>query len=146
MPPSGIMFQMQDRDMDIIYGILEDIKGNIWLSTENGLICLNPETSKTEIYNTYNGLGFNSYSENTCFRRNDGSLAFGGSLGFEIVDAGKLASGKTGSKIELTKFLLFNKEVAIGQKDSPLGKSISFSDQLDTQIFPVKLQCRLLSP
>jgi signal transduction histidine kinase/ligand-binding sensor domain-containing protein len=119
----------------IIYGILEDPKGNTWLSTENGLICLDPENNKTEIFNNYNGLGFNSFSENTCFRRSDGSLTFGGYLGFETVDAGKLASGKTGSKIELTKFLLFNKEVTTGQKDSPLNESISFSNELTLRYF-----------
>ena len=119
----------------IIYGILEDRFGKIWLSTENGLICLDPENSETEIFNNYNGLGFNSFSENTCFRRSDGSLVFGGYLGFETVDAGKLASRNTGSKIELTKFLLFNKEVTTGQKDSPLNKSISFSDELKLRYF-----------
>ncbi len=119
----------------IIYGILEDQSGNIWYSTENGLICLNTEKGITEIYNNYNGLGFNSFSENTCFRRSDGSLVFGGYLGFEIVDADKLAPKQNSSNIELTKFQLFNKEVTTDQKDSPLNKSISFSDELTLRYF-----------
>lgn len=119
----------------IIYGILEDQSGKIWYSTENGLICLDPENNNTEIYNNYNGLGFNSFSENTCYRKSNGSLVFGGYLGFEIVDASKLVPKQTGSKIELTKFLLFNKEVTTGQKDSPLGRSISFSDELKLKYF-----------
>ena len=119
----------------IVYGILEDRLGKMWFSTENGLICLDPENSEAEIFNNYNGLGFNSFSENTCFRRRDGSLVFGGYLGFETVNAGKLASPNTGSKIELTKFLLFNKEITTGQKDSPLNKSISFSEDLKLRYF-----------
>ena len=119
----------------IIYGILEDRQGNIWLSTENGLIYLDPENSNTEIYNNYNGLGFNSFSENTCYRKSNGVLVFGGYFGFEIVNAAKLVPKQTGSKIELTKFLLFNKEVTTGQEDSPLEKSISFSDELTLRYF-----------
>jgi hypothetical protein len=46
----------------IIYGILEDRSGKIWFSTENGLVCLDPETGNTEIFNNVNGLGFNSFS------------------------------------------------------------------------------------
>jgi signal transduction histidine kinase/ligand-binding sensor domain-containing protein/DNA-binding NarL/FixJ family response regulator len=119
----------------IIYGILGDQSGKIWYSTENGLICLDPEDGNTEIYNNYNGLGFNSFSENTCYKKSNGALVFGGYLGFEIVDAAKLVPKQTGSKIELTRFLLFNKEVTAGQKDSPLGKSISFSNELTLKYF-----------
>jgi signal transduction histidine kinase/ligand-binding sensor domain-containing protein/AraC-like DNA-binding protein len=114
----------------IIYGILEDRSGKIWFSTENGLVCLDSETGNTEIYNNVNGLGFNSFSENTCFRKKDGKLVFGGYPGFEIVDADRLVPKQNISNIELTKFLLFNKEVTAGQKDSPLKQSISFSDEI----------------
>jgi signal transduction histidine kinase/ligand-binding sensor domain-containing protein/DNA-binding response OmpR family regulator len=114
----------------IIYGILEDRSGKIWFSTENGLVCMDTETGNSEIYNNINGLGFNSFSENTCFRKRDGKLVFGGYLGFEIVDADRLVPKPNISSIELTKFLLFNKEVTAGQKDSPLKQSISFSDEL----------------
>ena len=119
----------------IIFGILEDNKGNIWLSTENGLIRLNPENGNTEIYNSFNGLGFNNFSENTCFMRKDGSLIFGGYLGFEVVRPENLVTNKIETHIELTKFLLFNKEVPIGQKKSLLKKSISFSDEFSLRYF-----------
>jgi signal transduction histidine kinase/DNA-binding response OmpR family regulator len=91
---------------------------------------LDTETGNSEIYNNINGLGFNSFSENTCFRKRDGKLVFGGYLGFEIVDADRLVPKPNISSIELTNFLLFNKEVTAGQKDSPLKQSISFSDEL----------------
>jgi signal transduction histidine kinase/ligand-binding sensor domain-containing protein/DNA-binding response OmpR family regulator len=114
----------------IIFGILEDNSGKIWLSTENGLICLDSENETSEIYNTFNGLGFNNFSENTCFKRKDGSLVFGGNLGFEIIRPEKINQKPVTARVELTKFMLFNKEISIYQKDSPLKKSISFSDNI----------------
>jgi signal transduction histidine kinase/ligand-binding sensor domain-containing protein/DNA-binding NarL/FixJ family response regulator len=114
----------------IILGILEDNSGNIWLSTENGLIRFNPDAEASEIYNNFNGLGFNNFSENTCFKRQDGSLIFGGNLGFEVIRPEKIIQLQPVSRIELTKFLLFNKEISTYQKDSPLKKSISFSDNI----------------
>ncbi len=119
----------------VIFGILEDKTGNIWLSSENGLTCINMENGNTEIYNNFNGLGFNNFSENTCYRRKDGSLVFGGFLGFEVVRPENLLPNQTETNIELTKFLLFNKEVTTGQKGSPLKKSISFSDELSLRYF-----------
>jgi len=114
----------------IIFGILEDSYGKIWLSSENGLIRLDPEDRSLEIFNTFSGLGFSNYSENTCFKRQDGSLIFGGNLGMEIVRPEKIVTSPPIKRIELTKFLLFNKEVATYQKDSPLRKSISYSDEI----------------
>jgi signal transduction histidine kinase/ligand-binding sensor domain-containing protein/DNA-binding response OmpR family regulator len=114
----------------IIFGLLEDNSGKIWLSSENGLIRLDPITEASEIYNNFNGLGFNNFSENTCFRRKDGSLIFGGNLGFEVIRPEKIIPHQMESGIELTKFLLFNKEISPHQKGSPLKKSISFSDEI----------------
>jgi signal transduction histidine kinase/ligand-binding sensor domain-containing protein/DNA-binding NarL/FixJ family response regulator len=119
----------------IIFGILEDNRGYIWLSSENGLTCLNPENANAEIFNSFNGLGFNSFSENTCCMRRDGSLVFGGYLGFEVIRPENLSVTQAETHIELTKFLLFNKEISIDQKSSPLKKSISFSDQIHLKYF-----------
>lgn len=114
----------------IIFGILEDNIGKIWFSSENGLIRLDPGNETSEIYNNFNGLGFNNFSENTCFKRQDGSLIFGGNLGFEVIRPEKIIPLQPVTRIELTKFLLFNKEVSVHKKDSPLKKSISFSDKI----------------
>ena len=114
----------------IIFAILEDDSGKIWLSCENGLISLDPETGISEIYNTFNGLGFDNFSENTCCRKSDGSLVFGGNGGFEIVRPDRIMMNTPDIQIELTKFLLFNREIPLNSKDSPLGKSISFSDMV----------------
>ncbi len=115
---------------DVIFGILEDNKGYIWFSTENGLIKLNPENGDVGIFNTYNGLNFNNFSENTCYKRKDGSLCFGGYMGFEVVYPENLIPERVKPLIELTDFLLFNKAVPVNQPGSPLERNISFTDKI----------------
>ena len=114
----------------IIFGILEDNTGKIWMSSENGLMRFDPSTQSSEIYNNFNGLGFNNFSENTCYKRRDGSLVFGGNLGFEVIRPEKIVQLPPVARIELTKFLIFNTEVSTNQRNSPLKKSISFSDNI----------------
>lgn len=114
----------------IIYGILEDNLHNIWLSCESGITRLNPQNGNKEIFNNLNGLGFNNFSENTCWRRSDGSLVFGGHMGFEVLKPDLLSPNTVDARVEMTKFLLFNKEVLTGQKGSPLKQSISFTDKI----------------
>jgi signal transduction histidine kinase/DNA-binding response OmpR family regulator len=115
---------------EVVFGILEDKRGYIWLSTENGLTRLDPERQNTEIYNTYNGLNFNNFSENTCFKRKDQSLCFGGYLGFEVIFPDNLVPEVIKPQIELTSFQLFNKEVPVNQSGSPLSKNISFTKKI----------------
>ncbi len=115
---------------DVIFAILEDKSGNIWFSTENGLVRLDPAKGNTTIFNTYNGLNFNNFSENTCFKRNDNSLCFGGFLGIEVVYPESMMPEVQKSHIELTSFTLFNKEVPVRQSGSPLSKNISFTDKI----------------
>ena len=115
---------------DVIFGILEDQKGHIWFSTENGLISLDPESGDASIYNTFNGLNFNNFSENTCFQKSDRSLCFGGYLGIEVVYPENLIPERVKPQMELTSFLLFNKEVPVNQSGSPLSKNISFTDRI----------------
>jgi len=119
----------------IIFGILEDNEGKVWFSTENGLIRLDPLSESSEIYNNFNGLGFNNFSENTCYKRSDGSLVFGGNLGIEVIKPENIVPLVNETHIELTKFLLFNREVSTYQKESPLRKSISFSDNIILKYF-----------
>lgn len=116
---------------DVIFGILQDKSGFIWLSTENGISRLDPESGNASIYNTYNGLYFGNFSENTCFRRSDLSLCFGGFRGFEVIDPEYLIPDHTEPRIELTSFQLFNKEVPVNQSGSPLSRNISFTDHIN---------------
>ncbi len=115
---------------EIIYGIVEDNDGFMWFSTENGLIRLDMEKGNAELYNQYNGLSFSSFSENTCFRRKDGTLIFGGYLGLAVVHPDKLSHEPADSRVELTNFMVFNKEVPINAPGSPLKKSISYTESI----------------
>lgn len=124
-----------DPGLGIIFGILGDNSGNIWLSTENGIVCLNPETGTSEIYNTLSGLGFNSFSENTCCLLRNGNLVFGGNLGIEVIKPVKIVTRRPELRIELTRLMLFNQEVQINGKDSPIDKSISFLTELRLKHF-----------
>jgi signal transduction histidine kinase/ligand-binding sensor domain-containing protein/DNA-binding NarL/FixJ family response regulator len=112
---------------DVIFGILEDNEGFIWLSTENGINRLDPKSNKVVIYNSYNGLTFNNFSENTCFRKSDKTLCFGGFRGIELIYPQNLLPETIVPSIELTGFMLFNKEVSVNQTGSPLTRNISFT-------------------
>ncbi len=115
---------------DVIYGTIQDAEGHYWFSSENGLSCYNAKDKSIRIFNESTGLLFNNFSESTGYRLANGNIIFGGSQGAVIINPSLLLNSKHKSIINLTNFQIFNKDVKIGDKDSPLQQSISFTNEL----------------
>ncbi|MDW3648079.1 MAG: two-component regulator propeller domain-containing protein [Bacteroidia bacterium] len=68
---------------NVIYAGLEDESGKIWVSTNNGLACLNAEKPyQIKSFDVYDGLQDKEFTMGACLRRKDGTLVFGGINGF----------------------------------------------------------------
>ncbi len=67
-----------------VLNIEEDHKGNIWVSTYNGLSKLDPATGKTESFYAVDGLQSNQFYYNASTRLSSGELLFGGIKGFNV--------------------------------------------------------------
>lgn len=64
-----------------IKGILEDLAGNIWVSTVNGLSCLLRNENRFTNYTCDDGLPGDQFYWNAACRSNDGRLLFGSTCG-----------------------------------------------------------------
>lgn len=67
-----------------ILNILEDDKGNLWMSSFNGISMLNVKTRKFTNYYQSDGLQSNQFNYNAALKLKSGELAFGGIKGFTI--------------------------------------------------------------
>jgi signal transduction histidine kinase/ligand-binding sensor domain-containing protein/CheY-like chemotaxis protein/AraC-like DNA-binding protein len=67
-----------------ILRILEDKKGNIWLSTYNGLCRFNPAIKTYRNFSQSDGLQSNQFSFNAALALKSGEFLFGGIKGFNI--------------------------------------------------------------
>ncbi|WP_461533163.1 hybrid sensor histidine kinase/response regulator transcription factor [Sinomicrobium sp.] len=66
---------------DIIYGILSDDNGNLWISTNNGISRLNIESEKIKNFNQSDGLQGNEFNYGSAFKTRNKELFFGGTNG-----------------------------------------------------------------
>ena len=62
---------------DVVYGILEDAKGYLWLSTANGLCRFDPETETSVNYGTEHGLSELEFNRNSFHKGASGTFYFG---------------------------------------------------------------------
>ncbi|MCP4542209.1 MAG: histidine kinase [Chloroflexi bacterium] len=66
---------------DVIYGILEDGRGHLWLSTNKGLSKFDPQTETFTNYDVHDGLQGNEFNGGAYHRSRDGEMFFGGLSG-----------------------------------------------------------------
>lgn len=122
--------EKQGLASNVIYGILEDKKGHLWLSTNNGLSDFNPKNKTFRNFGLADGLQGNEFKSNSFFQTLDGEMFFGGVRGFTSFYPDKLTDNKQLPPVYITEFLLFNRPVTAG-RNSPLKKAAIQADQIN---------------
>lgn len=115
---------------DVVYQIVEDDDRFLWLTTNNGLVRFDPKTMEMKVFSTANGLPTNQFNYRSGFKDEAGNIYLGSINGFVAFDPRTFAENRQLPAVAITDFLLFNKEVPVGETDSPLKSSITFSDKV----------------
>ncbi len=89
---------------NVVYGILEDNDGFLWISTNAGLAKFNPENSEILVYDEKDGLQSNEFRYNACLKLKNGSLLFGGINGYNLFHPKNITPNNFLPKILLTNF------------------------------------------
>ncbi|MDZ7763013.1 MAG: two-component regulator propeller domain-containing protein [Melioribacteraceae bacterium] len=113
-----------------IYGILGDERGNLWLSTNNGLSKFNPNEETFRNYSESDGLQSDQFYWGAYFRSSRGEMFFGGINGLTAFYPEDLKDNRHIPEVYITDFQLFNKPVPISE-DSPLKQSILETDKIE---------------
>ncbi|MCQ6956333.1 hybrid sensor histidine kinase/response regulator [Mucilaginibacter aquariorum] len=109
---------------NVVYAILKDRAGNFWLSTNKGISRFNPQTKAIRNYGISDGLQGDEFKGHSAFQTADGQLFFGGVNGFSSFYPDSLKDNAFIPPVYITGFQIFNKQITIGDKDSPLQKDI----------------------
>lgn len=68
---------------NVVYGVLDDPFGNLWLSCNKGIVCLDVQTPAIhKVYNKEDGLQSNQFNYKSSYKTRDGKFYFGGINGF----------------------------------------------------------------
>jgi signal transduction histidine kinase/ligand-binding sensor domain-containing protein len=119
-----------------IVGILEDNKGDLWISSHVGLSVANIISTderpriKFRNYTVQDGLQGQVFNRWAYFKSKTGEMYFGGLNGFNVFHPDSLKDNNIIPPVHFTDFLLFNKSAEIGGKNSPLEKHISQTKKL----------------
>ncbi len=114
---------------DTVYGILEDEKGYLWLSTNQGLAKFNPKTGLSKNYDVSDGLQSNEFNTGAFYKNRHGEMLFGGINGFNQFNPNLIKDNYYIPPVVITKLSVFNQPLTIGG-DSPLQQHINVAKEL----------------
>lgn len=115
---------------DVIYQIVEDNSGLFWITSNKGLICFNPSNNRIKTYTVADGILSNQFNYRSGFKSEDGNIFMGSIDGFIKFNPKDFSENQYIPTVVITDFLLFNKRVSVGDDNSPLEKSITYTDSL----------------
>lgn len=114
----------------VIYKILEDQWGKIWVSTNKGLSCFDSRKERFNNYSYHNGLQRSPFVSGAGLRLADGTLFFGGVEGFNFFRPEKLRVNKNVPAVVLTDLKVSNQTV-IPSEDAEISENISVAREID---------------
>ncbi len=115
---------------DIVLCIQEDQQGNLWLSSEGSILRFDPKINFFQNFDLFTGNEQGYFSEAAGLFTKENIMLFGSNSGFYRFKPDEINLSNEIPPIEFTRFQLFNNDVKIGEKDSPLNKSIGFTDEI----------------
>lgn len=117
-------------NVSTIYSICDDDEGNLWMGTDNGLFRYSVSANTFARYDARDGVQGPVFYPLACMKRADGTLCFGGTNGFTIVDPRKLNSNDFRPTAMISGFLIDNIPVTSDSPGSPLKKDDIFTKGL----------------
>ncbi len=102
---------------NVIYGILEDDDGYLWLSTNKGLSKFSLQTESFRNYDIHDGLQMNEFNQGA-FHKNNGKLFFGGIKGFIAFFPDNIKNNPNIPSIVITKFKKFDEIIKTNVTDT----------------------------
>ncbi len=118
---------------DVVYTILSDNNGELWVSTNSGLNKFNPNDNSFNVYDVNDGLQGNQFFWGARFKTVNGELMFGGLNGFNLFNPDDIVSDQTIPSVVFTDLKVLNKSVGVGEKINKnviLEKGINRSEKI----------------
>jgi signal transduction histidine kinase/DNA-binding response OmpR family regulator/streptogramin lyase len=115
---------------NVVYGVLADNDGRLWLSTNKGISRFDPRTRELRNFDVNDGLQSNEFNSGAYFRSKSGELFFGGIYGFNHFYPADVEENRHVPPIVITGFKRLNRYETVRDSGSVLKSAISETDEL----------------
>ena len=96
---------------NVVYGMIEDQTGTIWLSTDKGLCAFNSSKNSIRSYTKTDGLKSNQFYWDAYFKGSGGKIYFGSVAGLTVFDPLKSSTVNTRNIAAITRIKVLNDDI-----------------------------------
>ncbi len=113
--PNNLKYKIYNEEIglanNVIYGIIPDSSGNLWLSTNKGISKFSIKEERFTNYDRNDGLSGMEFNTGAYTKTNNGKILFGGVDGLVVIDPELISENKNVPDVALTDFNIFNNPV-----------------------------------
>lgn len=115
----------------VIYAILTDDGGHLWMSTNKGLSVFDPRLENFRNFDEKDGLQSLEFNAGAYFKSKQGQLFFGGIKGFNaFFPAGMLHINDHKPQVVITDLKIANRSVSLRDSRPPIEKSVPYAKRI----------------
>jgi len=115
---------------NVVYGILADTLGRLWLSTNFGLSCFNPQTEYFLNFTANDGLQDNEFNGQSFYKDAKGFMYFGGVKGFSVFNPNNIIPSKNFAPVFFTELKINNQITELRDSLNILRQPLEITKEL----------------
>ncbi|MEL6356630.1 MAG: two-component regulator propeller domain-containing protein, partial [Bacteroidota bacterium] len=112
---------------DVIYGVLQSEDGTIWMSSNKGIINLDPATNTVRNFTKADGMQSDEFNTWAYAKAPTGEFLFGGVSGLNVFHPDDLASNPVLPKVWITGIRLNNQAIEVGDSTGLLPEAVEYT-------------------
>ncbi len=112
---------------NIIYGVQQDQQGTLWMSSNKGIINLDPASNTIRNFTKADGLQSNEFNTWAYAQTATGELLFGGVSGLNAFHPKDMQSNPVSPKVWITGIRLNNQPIAVGDSTAILQEAVEYT-------------------
>jgi len=117
-----------------ILSIEEDVEGNLWMSSQNSILCFNIQERETQIYVLGNEFLLNGFISGCSAKISNGRILFGGNDGMIMFDPSEIEKNTYSPNLVISSFKIYDKDIKSGDtihNNNILKQNITFLKKLE---------------
>ncbi|NOZ75978.1 MAG: hypothetical protein GXO90_11515 [FCB group bacterium] len=119
---------------DVVYGVLEDVSGALWLSTNDGIVRMDPQTERFQTFPQIDGIQDREFNRGAWHKGWNGELFFGGIKGLNSFFPQRIRKRTVPPPVIITDIQILNQSLLPGRPSSEgvgIDRSVSHLSKLE---------------